>query len=292
MDKKLVAHALCAVGTLALVSPAIGDEGRFPTLGGRPLIPARYTSGCGTDALYVCLELDGVKMSYADFIARSGLTSPRDAVDMARLWQLAGDCGAHAQGLRVHNGAVALRKIMADRSIRTAVVHLKALEGNGRRQEDHFAAVLRIGDTLRIVGEESYEREAAREWESRWSGAVLLVSATPIVLNGLAQADLSAPLACRPARLDLDRKCEPGAIWRTIEVRPRPGTTVKQVTAEIRGVPGTVKCVRHVADAGYWQIDLEFGPWPDETPMIVGAVVVSGSANSEANTVVLPIHVR
>lgn len=295
MDKKSMVRALGVLGILAAYSAACGDDGAFPALGGRPLIPARYTSGCGTDALYVCLELNGVQVSYADFVRRSGLTSARDAIDLARLWQLARDCGAQAQALRVRNGTVALRKVMADLSIRTAVVHLKAVERNGRRDEEHFSAVLRMGDTLRIVGEETYEREVAPEWESRWSGAVLLVSATPIVLSGPvsgAQADLPAPLECRPARLDLDRKSEPGTIRRTIDVRPRSDVPVTQVVAEIRGVPGTVKSIRHVADARHWQVDLEFGPWPDETTMSVGTVVISGSPNGEANTVELPVYVR
>jgi hypothetical protein len=292
MDKKSMVRALGVLGILAAYSAACGDDDAFPTLGGRPLIPARYTSGCGTDALYLCLELNGVKVSYADFVRPSGLTSARDAIDMARLWQLARDCGAHAQAIRVRNGTVALRKVMADLSIRTAVVHLTAVERNGRTSEEHFSAVLRTGDTLRIVGEETYEREVAPEWESRWSGAVLLVSATPIILNGPAQADRSAPLECQPARLDLDRTSEPGTIRRTIEVRPRPGATAEQVTAEIRGVPGSVKSVRHVADAGHWQVDLEFGPWPAEATMIVGAVVISASPNGEANTVELPVYVR
>ncbi|MEW6198331.1 MAG: hypothetical protein AB1601_06660 [Planctomycetota bacterium] len=285
----------CSVGVLVTCFPALGDEGAFPALGGRPLIPARYTSGCGTDALYLCLDLNGVQVSYADFVRKSGLTSALDAIDLARLWQLARDCGAQAQALRVRNGAVALRKVMADLSIRTAVVHLRAVERAGRTSEEHFSAVLRIGDALRIVGEETYEREVAPEWESRWSGAVLLVSATPIVLSGPlsgAQTDLSAPLECRPARLDLDRKSEPGTIRRTIEVRPTPGATPKQVTAEIRGVPGAVRSVRHVADAGCWQVDLEFGPWLAEATMIVGAVVVSAAPNSEANSVELPVYVR
>lgn len=295
MDKRSMVRALGVLGILAAYSLARGDDGAFPALGGRPLIPARYTSGCGTDALYLCLELNGAQVSYADFVRRSGLTSARDAIDMARLWQLARDCGAHAQAIRVRNGTVALRKVMADLSIRTAVVHLKAVERNGRRDEEHFSAVLRTGDTLRIVGEETYEREVAPEWESRWSGAVLLVSARPIVLSGPlrgAQAGLSAPLECQPARLELDRKSEPGTIRRTIEVRPTPGATPKQVTAEIRGVPGAVKSVRQVADAGYWQVDLEFGPWPAETTMLVGAVVISAAPNSEVNSVELPVYVR
>lgn len=292
MDKKSMVRALGVLGILTAYSAACGDDGAFPALGGRPLVPARYTSGCGTDALYLCLDLNGVKVSYADFVRQSGLTSPRDAIDLGRLWQLARDCEAHAQALRVRNGAVALRKVMADLSIRTAVVHLRAVERNGRTSEEHFSAVLRIGDTLRIVGEETYEREVAPGWESRWSGAVLLVSATPIVLNGPGQADLSASLECRPARLDLDRKNGPATIRRTIDVRPRSEVLVTQVVAEIRGVPGSVKSVRHVADAGYWQIDLEFGPWPDETTMSVGAVVISSSPNSEASTVELPVYVR
>lgn len=490
MDKRSMVRALGVLGILAAYSLARGDDGAFPALGGRPLIPARYTSGCGTDALYLCLELNGAQVSYADFVRRSGLTSARDAIDMARLWQLARDCGAHAQAIRVRNGTVALRKVMADLSIRTAVVHLKAVERNGRRDEEHFSAVLRTGDTLRIVGEETYEREVAPEWESRWSGAVLLVSARPIVLSGplsgaqaqlvispsrfdcgrvfvgsttayeftvenrgdadleisdvksdcscaaptvgatlippkqsaslkglvdagpstgrrsvqitvfgndperpqvtvnvvldvvplpvrlsssnvvmtgrrrderaefvlgveypdpaatirVARVESSAdwltaeltrdgrqvklaadplkhttlrsatltlytaepeaalrvpvevrwiePLECQPAQLYLDRRREPGVVNRTITVRPQPDIEAARVTAEIRGVPGAVKSVRQVADAGYWQVDLEFGPWPAETTMLVGAVVISAAPNSEVNSVELPVYVR
>lgn len=62
---------LCVVGNLTGWFPAFGDDGRFPLLGGRPLVPARSTAGCG--------------VNYADFVRRSGLTSARDAIDLARL---------------------------------------------------------------------------------------------------------------------------------------------------------------------------------------------------------------
>jgi len=292
MDKKSMVRALGVLGILAAYSAACGDDDAFPTLGGRPLIPARYTSGCGTDALYLCLELNGVKVSYADFVRRSGLTSARDAIDMARLWQLARDCGAHAQAIRVRNGTVALRKVMADLSIRTAVVHLTAVERNGRTSEEHFSAVLRTGDTLRIVGEESYEREVAREWESRWSGAALLVSATPIGLSAPVDQRLSRPLECRPAEFFLDRKCEPSMVKRTITVRPQPDIEAASVTAEIRGVPGTVQAVRRLHATGAWEIDVEFGPWPDGPAMIVGAVAIADSSAADAHTVEVPVFVR
>lgn len=181
---------------------------------------------------------------------------------------------------------------MANLSIRTAVVHLKAVERDDRRNEEHFSAVLRVGDTLRIVGEESYERDVAREWESRWSGATLLVSAKPIVLSAPVEVLQIEALECQPAKLDLDRRSESGVIKRTITVRPRPGNEAASVTAEIRGLPGTVKAVRRLEETGAWAIDLEFGPWPDSSALTVGAVVVFGSPVSETSTVELPVYVR
>ena len=186
--KQGLACLACLVGVLGARPSAFGDETRFPTLGGHPLIPIRWTSGCGTDALYLCLELSGVKVSYAEFVTKSGLTAPGDPIDLERLWQLARDCGAHAQAVRVINGPDVLRKIMQDVSVQTAIVHLRGVERNGKRAEEHFSAVLLIKDTLRIVGEDSYERDVAQEWKVRWSGVALLVSAQWPAPQNLIQA--------------------------------------------------------------------------------------------------------
>ena len=142
MGKRGMVCLACLVTALGSRLSALGDEGRFPTLGGQPLIPIRWTAGCGTDALYLCLDLNGIKVGYAELVGKSGLTAPSDPIDVARLWQLARDCGAHAQAIRVINGPDVLRKIMQDVSVRTAIVHLKAVERNGQREEEHFSAVL------------------------------------------------------------------------------------------------------------------------------------------------------
>jgi hypothetical protein len=491
MGKQGIVCSVCLVAVLAGRPPAFGEEARFPTLGGHPLIPIRWTAGCGTDALYLCLELSGVKVSYAEFVTKSGLTSPREPIDVARLWQLARDCGGHAQAIRVRNGPDVLRKIMQDVSVRTAIVHLKAVERNGKREEEHFSTVLLIKDTLRIVGEDSYERDAAQEWKARWSGVALLVSAKPIVLAGpegapqpqvfispsefdcgrvfagskvpyqfivenrgdgdleitdvrsdcscstptigerlirprqsttlegyvdagpvtgrravhvtvfatdperpqvqvdvvlnvtplaiklseskvvmstrsrrerpkstlvvdytdpdaairvarlepsadwlraelsldarqillsadpldsaksrtatltLHTADPEAALKvpvevrlielveCHPAQLYLDRKSERGdVIRRTIELRPQPEVPFADVKAEVRGVPGSVKRIRHVEEKGVWEVEVEFGPLSGQTAMTVGVVEISVAPDADADKIQVPVYVR
>lgn len=204
MDKHGMVRLACLLAVLGGRPAPCGDETRFPTLGGRSLIPIRWTAGCGTDALYLCLDLNGIKVSYTELVGKSGLTAPSDPIDVARLWQLARDCGAHAQAIRVINGSDVLRKIMQDVPVRTAIVHLKEVERNGQRQEEHFSAVLLTKDALRIVGADSYEREVAQEWKTRWSGVALLVSAKPIVLAGPAGAP-QPQVYIRPAKLDCGR---------------------------------------------------------------------------------------
>jgi hypothetical protein len=167
-----------------------GGDVTFPTLDGNPLIPIRWSAGCGVDALYMCLDLNKVPATYAEVIAQSDLASPDDPMDMASLWHLARRCGAYAQGIRVTAGPGVLCKIMQEASARTAIVHLRAVEHEEKREGEHFCAVLVRGDTLRIVGQDSYESEVAKEWKARWSGAALLVSAKPITLPGAANAPL------------------------------------------------------------------------------------------------------
>lgn len=140
-------------------------------------------------------------MSYAEFVAKSGLPSASDPMDLGRLWQMARDCGAHAQAIRVINGPEVLRRIMQDASVRTAIVHLRAVEQSGKREDEHFSAVLLSKDTLRIVGEDSCEREVARDWKARWSGVALLVSAKPIILAGPEGAPLPQ-VSITPSTLD------------------------------------------------------------------------------------------
>lgn len=181
---------VCLAVIAARQASPLQSEIQLPTLAGRPLIPTRWTAGCGINALYVCLDLNGVEASYADVVAKSGLTSPSDPIDLGRLWQMARECGAHAQAVRVVNGPAVLRQIMQDLSLRTAIVHLRALERGGKHAEEHFSAVVLAGDTLRIVGRDTYEREAATDWQERWSGAALLVSSKPILLAGPEGAPL------------------------------------------------------------------------------------------------------
>jgi hypothetical protein len=164
----------------------------------------RWASGCGTDALYICLDLNGVNVNYAEFVAKSGLTSPSEPIDLARLWQMARECGAHAQAIRVVNGPDVLRKIMQDVSVRTAIVHLRAVERNGKREGEHFSAVFLSTNGLRIVGRDSYEREVAQDWTARWSGAALLVSAEPILLSGPEGAP-SPQVYISPSKYDCGR---------------------------------------------------------------------------------------
>jgi hypothetical protein len=470
---------------------ATADETHFPTLGGQPLIPIRWSSGCGPNALYLCLDLSGVKVRYADLIAKSGLSSPADPTDLGQLWQLARDCGGHAQAVRVTNGPDVLRKIMQETGVRTAIVHLRAVERDGKKEAEHFSAVMLSKDTLRIVGAESYEHDVAAEWQSRWSGAALLVSAKPIylagppggpqpqvflrpskfdcgrvyagtkvpyqftienrgdadleildvrsgcscstpavadrlvhpkqstLLDGLVDAgpnlgrrsvqitifandperpqvqvditldvtplpvrlsestvamnaktarerpqavlrvdyedpnaairvarlepsadwlkaelspdarqiSLSAdplndtkdrtatltlytanpeaalrvpvevhlitPVECQPAQLYLDRKSAGGdTIRRTITLRPRPDTPFAAPKAEIRGVPGVVKNIRRVPETGVWEVEVEFGPFSEQTAMTVGRVEISDSANSAADKIQVPVYIR
>lgn len=491
MGKLVAVWLACVLAMLGPCSQARADETRFPTLAGHPLIPIRWTAGCGTDALYLCLELSGVKVSYVELIAKSGLSSPRDPIDLGRLWQLARDCGGHAQAIRVRNGPDVLRRIMQDVSVRTAIVHLKAVERNGKREEEHFSAVLLSKDTLRIVGEESYERDVAQQWEARWSGAALLVSAKPIVLAGpegapqaqvfispsefdcgrvfagskvpyqftienrgdgdleitdvktdcscstptigeklirpresttLAgyvdagpvtgrravhitvfatdperpqvqvdvvldvtplpiklseskvvmstrsrrerptftlvvdysdldaairvarlepsadwlKAELSADarqillsaeplesaksrtatltlhtadpeavlkvpvevrlielIECRPAQLYLDRKNErDDVVRRTIELRAQPGHALTDVKAEVRGVPGSVKRIRHIKETRVWEVEVEFTFASAQTGMAVGMIEISGAPDGDADKIQVPVYVR
>jgi hypothetical protein len=476
---------------VASAAPLVGDGVQFTTLGGHPLIPLRWTAGCGIDALYVCLDLNAVKVGYPELVNKSGMTSPGEPVDVARLWQLARDCGAHAQAIRVSNGAGVLQKIMQDTAVRTAIVHLRSSERDGQSEAEHFSAVLLVGDKLRIVGEDSYEREVAKEWETRWSGVALLVSAKPVVLagpegvplpqiyihpskfdcggvytgtkvpyrfaidnrgdgdleitdvqtscscstptiaerlihpkqvttlTGLVEtgpavgrrtvrlivfandperpqvplevtldvkplpmkltpdkvvltvssrkerpqaavrveyddpnatlrvarlepsadwltAELSAdgqqislgatPLEsgkssrtgtltvhtaapeaavrvpvemqlvaqveCRPTQLYLDRTSESAAtIRRTIELRPRAGVTFAVAKAELRGVPGTVRRVQHVEKRDVWEVDVEFGPFGDQSGLLAGKVEISLAAEG-ADKIQVPVYVR
>ncbi len=485
---------LCTIGLVAALGgrPAAGaDEARFTTLGGQALIPLRWTAGCGTDAVYVCLELNSVKVRYADLVAKAGLKSPTEPLDLSRLWQLARDCGAHAQAVKVINGPDVLRKIMQDAGVRTAIVHLRAVENEGQRAEEHFSAVVVAGDTLKLVGADSYERDAARDWQARWSGAALLVSARPIGLAGPAgapqpqmfmqpskfdcgrvyagsqaayrfslenrgdgdleildvktgcacstptlgerrihpqqattlegfvdagpttgrrtvqltvfgtdperpqiQADVTldvvalpirlseskvvmstsrrteramfalavdctepdAPIRvarveasadwltaelsadarqivlraeplesgqsrtatltlhtaepeavlkipvevqfinlveCRPTELYLDRASARGqTIRRVIELRPRSDVTLVNVTAELRGVAGAVKCVRRVEAQGLWEVELEFTLPTGQTSMTVGGVEIRGTLDGDAEKLEVPVYVR
>jgi hypothetical protein len=193
-----VVWLISAVGGPPLVC---ADGVQFATLGGHPLIPIRWTAGCGLDALYMCLDLSGVKVGYSELVSKSGMTTPSEPVDVARLWQLARDCGSHAQAVRVSNGAGVLRKIMQDVSVRTAIVHLRAVERDGKREDEHFSAVLLTKDQIRLVGADSYEHEVAKEWEARWSGVALLVSARPVILAGPEGAPLPQ-IYIRPSKFD------------------------------------------------------------------------------------------
>jgi len=192
--------AIVAVA-IAAACPTSRDEPGLPTLGGRPLIPTRWTAGCGLDALYLCLQLNGLDVGYAELVAKSGVTSVRRPISLARLWQLAGECGGHAVAIRVVKGPDALATIMRDASVRSAIVHLKAVERDGRREEEHFYAVLLVKDKLRVLGQSTGEQEPAQDWADRWSGAALLVSAHPIALRGLHPADAfeAAPKLVEPA---------------------------------------------------------------------------------------------
>jgi hypothetical protein len=200
MTKLHLAFLICLL-SLPRASSALGQGATFPTLDGNPLIPIKWTAGCGIDALYMCLDLNKVPVTYAEMVAKSGLTSPGDPIDMATLWHLARRCGAYAQGIRVTGGPDALRNVMRQASARTAIVHLKAVEREAKRQAEHFCAVHLCGDTLRIVGQDSYESEVAKEWKARWSGAALLVSAKPITLAGAKNAPLPQ-VVLSPSKFD------------------------------------------------------------------------------------------
>jgi hypothetical protein len=490
MAKPHPAFPICLLCLLGMPG-ALAQEVRFPTLDGHPLIPIKWSAGCGLDALYICVNLDNVPVTYAEVVARSGLTSPGDPIDMASLWHLARRCGAYAQGVRVTSGPDVLRKIMQEASVRTAIVHLRAVEREDKREGEHFCAVHLRGDALRIVGQDSYESEVAKEWKARWSGAALLVSASPITLPGARnaplpqvflspqrfdcgavyagtkvayefrvenrgdgdleitgvksdcscltptigenvlapkrsttltghveagpsigrrtvritvfstdparpeaplevtldvaplpikpsepkvamttkspservratvtvdytdpgaairvarlepsaewlKADLSADgreialtaealgnvksrsamllvhtaepeatlklpvevrmiesVVCRPAALYLDRKNQPGGtIVRTIEVRPRPGAQFTGAAAEIHGLSGSPTSLQGDAETGVWRVEIEFTISPEQAPMSVGTVEISGMSGGAREVVRVPVYVR
>jgi hypothetical protein len=126
------------------------------------------------------------------------------------------------------------------------------------------------------------------------SGTLTLYTTDPeAVLRVPVEVHLIARLQCRPAQLYLDRKSEPGAVLkRTIELRPQADVALANVQATVRGVPGVVRSIRHVAEEGLWKVDVEFGPLSDQTAMTVGVVELTGDPGGDGPLVEIPVYVR
>jgi len=146
-------------------------------LGGGRLSPTKWSAGCGIDSLYLGLKIIGIEADYFNLIEKSQIERTEQWVSIGTLLRITNEVGAYGLAIKIKGRKKAeLTKLLRESAHRTAILHLRACEG----QPEHLAcAFLSRKGEIRIAGGTTYQSNVAMTWRKRWSGAILLLSRRP-----------------------------------------------------------------------------------------------------------------